>query len=160
MAMASLTASLLARKGMAPRPSAGLRFFLPDNAAAPSANLAPSARPSDAAPPIHSARLKLVLAEKPGGLSAPTPVSAPASASISASLPGGAPKAIVAKTLRLDRATHLRLRQLAARRGVSQQSLMRAAVMTLLAEAEGVPEREDGQGAAAATIDFRIDLAE
>ncbi|WCL54711.1 hypothetical protein [Gimibacter soli] len=120
MAMASLTASLLARKGQA-RPSAGIHFEpTPQQTARPAAGTGASPvrltlerTPERAAPrpePVAEKRPVLVKAE---------------------------PAKPVSKTLRVDRETHIKLRLLAAGRGVTQQSLMHEAVEALLAAEEG-----------------------
>ncbi|WP_308911148.1 hypothetical protein [Pseudokordiimonas caeni] len=114
MAMASLTASLLARKGQA-RPSAGIHFEPTPQQ---------TARPATGSGPV---RLTLERAAP-----RPEPVAEKRPALVKAE-----PAKPVSKTLRVDRDTHIKLRLLAAGRGVTQQSLMHEAVEALLAAEEG-----------------------
>lgn len=110
MTMASLSASLLARKGDARPANRVQEMFVPRNA--------PQAR-------------------------APLPIAPARAKSEPATLPrvrktGASSKSVAAdrkqKSLRLERETDRALRMLAARDGVTQQSLMEAAVKALIDE--------------------------
>jgi hypothetical protein len=123
MTMASLSASLLARKGDAkPAHKTALRvqeLFLPP-APAPKTGLTIAPKAMTAHMPVAA---KQVIPQKPA---APRGEAKPAPRTAARA------KARASKTLRLDTATNRTLRLLAARDGVTQQSLMEQAVKELL----------------------------
>jgi len=137
MAMASLTASLLARKGQA-RPSAGIHFEPTPQAMRPAS---PVVANQSAATPVKS---PVRLAVEQPAEQAPVPRTEvraePARMEAIVKRPAierSEPRPVVSKTLRVDQETHIKLRLLAAGRGVTQQSLMEEAVKSLLAVEEG-----------------------
>ncbi|WP_417462697.1 hypothetical protein [Kordiimonas sp.] len=118
MTMASLSASLLARKGDARPANRVKEMFVPRSAPQPRSTEARTPETHTPSLPVRATSEKPVQLREHG--TSPAPQTSVA--------------ARKQKSLRLDLVTDRALRMLAARDGVTQQSLMEAAVKTLINE--------------------------